>query len=570
MSRTPDDSTTKAKSPPLRKAQGWGTRKPRTKNVMKFSAEAGDGLQFRCMASASTTVNGAAAASRAAIDHDAWRPRFNPWLVALTVTLATFMEVLDTSIANIALPHIAGSFGASTDESTWVLTSYLVSNGIVLPISAWLATRFGRKRFYMTCVAIFATSSFLCGLAPSLGLLVFFRVLQGVGGGGLQPSEQAILSDTFRAVKARHGVCDVRHGGGGGAGDWPGVGRVDHRQLQLAVDFLHQRAHQHLVAVSDAQRVVEDPPYLREEQEKRKGLSIDYIGLGLVTLGIGCLQMVMDKGQELDWFGSRWITLGIIAAAALLITWIWWEWRHPHPIVELQMLRRRNVATAMFLMSILGMVLYGTTVLLPEFTQNLLGYPAVLAGEALAGGGFMMMLMMPISGVLSGKMDPRILMATGFCRDCGGALLHVHAPDAGHGFPHGFYAARLSGGGAGVYFYSQQRAVLCGCAARKEQSDFEHDQFRAQHRRKHRNRGDQHAGGAGDAEAAELHVGELAARESAIPADVGRHDGDVAQPGRERGGGDSAGVREDGIHGAAAGGGVGVHRRRVRAGARGG
>jgi DHA2 family multidrug resistance protein len=364
---------------------------------------------------ASATVSGVAAA----IDHDAWRPRFNPWLIALTVTLATFMEVLDTSIANIALPHIAGSFGASTDESTWVLTSYLVSNGIVLPISAWLATRFGRKRFYMTCVAIFATSSFLCGLAPSLGLLVFFRVLQGVGGGGLQPSEQAILSDTFAPSKrgmafAMYGMAVVVAPAIGPAlGGW-----ITDNYSWRWIFYINVPIS--ILSLFLTNRLVEDPPYLREEQQKRKGLSIDYIGLGLVTLGIGCLQMVMDKGQELDWFGSHWITAGIIAAAVLLVTWIWWEWRHPHPIVELQMLRRRNVATAMFLMSILGMVLYGTTVLLPEFTQNLLGYPAVLAGEALAGGGLMMMFMMPISGVLTGKMDPRILMATGFATTAAG------------------------------------------------------------------------------------------------------------------------------------------------------
>jgi DHA2 family multidrug resistance protein len=364
-------------------------------------------------------MNGAAASSRAAIDHEAWRPRFNPWLVALTVTLATFMEVLDTSIANIALPHIAGSFGASTDESTWVLTSYLVSNGIVLPISAWLATRFGRKRFYMTCVALFATSSFLCGLAPSLGLLVFFRVLQGAGGGGLQPSEQAILSDTFAPSKrgmafAMYGMAVVVAPAIGPAlGGW-----ITDNYSWRWIFYINVPIS--ILSLFLTNKVVEDPPYLREEQEKRKGLSIDYIGLGLVTLGIGCLQMVMDKGQELDWFGSHWITVGIAAAAVLLVTWIWWEWRHPHPIVELQLLRRRNVATAMFLMSILGMVLYGTTVLLPEFTQNLLGYPAVLAGEALAGGGFMMMLMMPISGVLTGKMDPRILMATGFAATSAG------------------------------------------------------------------------------------------------------------------------------------------------------
>jgi len=323
------------------------------------------------------------------------------------------MEVLDTSIANIALPHIAGTFGASTNESTWVLTSYLVSNGIVLPMSAWLATRFGRKRYYMTCVALFAGSSFLCGLAPTLGTLVFFRVLQGFGGGGMQPSEQAILGDVFAPEKrglafAMYGMAVVVAPAigptlGGWITDsysWRWIFYINVPISVLSLYLTH--------------KVVEDPPYLAVEREKRKGVRIDYIGLGLVALGIGTLQMVMDKGQELDWFGSHWITVGLILAVVILAIWVWWEWRHPNPIVQLHLLKRRNVATAMFFMIVLGMVLNGTTVLLPEFTQNLLGYPAVLAGAALAGGGFMMMLTMPIAGALTSKVDPRYLMAFGF------------------------------------------------------------------------------------------------------------------------------------------------------------
>src|SRR5271156_6679741 len=216
------------------------------------------------MASATTTVSAAAV-----IDHDAWRPRYNPWLVALTVTLATFMEVLDTSIANIALPHIAGTFGASTNEATWVLTSYLVSNGIVLPVSAWLATRFGRKRYYMTCVVLFAGSSFLCGLAPTLGMLVFFRVLQGIGGGGLQPSEQAILSDTFPPEKrgqafALYGMAVVVA---------PAIGPMLGGWITDNFNWrwiFYINVPISIVSLILTNRLVEDPPYLREEQEKRK------------------------------------------------------------------------------------------------------------------------------------------------------------------------------------------------------------------------------------------------------------------------------------------------------------
>ncbi len=354
-----------------------------------------------------------ATATAAVMDHSAWRPRYNPWLVAFTVTLATFMEVLDTSIANIALPHIAGSFGASTDESTWVLTSYLVSNGIVLPISAWLATRIGRKRYYMSCVAMFAGSSFLCGLAPSLGMLVLFRVFQGVGGGGLQPSEQSILADTFAPEKrgmafSMYAMAVVLAPAiGPTIGGW-----ITDNYSWRWIFYINVPIS--LVSLYMTHRFVEDPPYLRAIQAQKKEAAIDYVGLGLVALGVGCLQMTLDKGQEEDWFASHWITAGCIAAGIVLAIWIWWEWRHPHPIVELRLLKRRNFATAMFSMVILGSVLYGTTVLLPEFLENLMGYPAVMAGEALAGAGFLMMVTMPMAGALSGRMDPRILLGCGF------------------------------------------------------------------------------------------------------------------------------------------------------------
>jgi MFS transporter, DHA2 family, multidrug resistance protein len=342
-----------------------------------------------------------------------WRPAHNPWLVALTVTLATFMEVLDTSIANVALPHIAGSLGASSDESTWVLTSYLVSNGIVLPISAWLATRLGRKRFYMSCVAIFAASSFLCGLAPTLGMLIFCRVLQGAAGGGLQPSEQAILADTFAPSKrgmafAVYGMAVVVAPAigptfGGWITDnfsWRWIFYINVPVSILSLYLTH--------------RLVEDPPYLQQERQRQKGIRVDYIGLGLVALGIGSLQIVLDKGQEVDWFSSHWLVALLAAAVILLVSWVIWEWRHPNPIVELTLLKKRNFRTAMFFMFVLGIVLYGTTVLIPQFLQLLLGYSAVSAGEAMAGGGFLMMFMMPISGFLVAKLDQRMMMSFGF------------------------------------------------------------------------------------------------------------------------------------------------------------
>jgi MFS transporter, DHA2 family, multidrug resistance protein len=342
-----------------------------------------------------------------------WRPRHNPWLIAITVTLATFMEVLDTSIANVALPHIAGSLGASSDESTWVLTSYLVSNAIILPISAWLATRLGRKRFYMSCVALFAASSFLCGLAPSLGMLILFRVLQGAGGGGLQPSEQAILADTFAPSKrgmafAVYGMAVVVAPAiGPTLGGW-----ITDNYSWRWIFYINVPIS--LISLYLTHRLVEDPPYLHQERARRKSVPVDYIGLGLVALGIAALQIVLDKGQESDWFSSHWITAMLIVAIVLLVAWIIWEWRHEHPIVELKLLKKRNFATAMFFMFVLGAVLYGTTVLIPQYLQLLMGYSAVSAGEALAGGGFLMMLMMPLSGILVSKMDQRVLMAFGF------------------------------------------------------------------------------------------------------------------------------------------------------------
>ena len=342
-----------------------------------------------------------------------WKPKHNQWAIALTVTLATFMEVLDTSIANVALPHIAGSLGATPDESTWVLTSYLVSNAVILPISAWLATVLGRKRFYMSCVAIFGLSSVLCGAAPTLGMLILFRILQGVGGGGLAPSEQAILADTF--TPAQRGMAFAVYGMavvvapaiGPTIGGW------------ITDNFSWRWIFYINVPVAIASlflthRLVEDPPYLTEVRKKASGIKVDYIGLALITVAVGCLQVVLDKGQEADWFSAWWITTFVVVAITSLTVWIFWEARHPFPIVNVKLFKKRNFAVAMFFTFMLGMVLFGTTVIIPQFLEVLLGYPAVKAGEALAGGGLAMLVMMPVSGMLVSRMDPRLMMACGF------------------------------------------------------------------------------------------------------------------------------------------------------------
>jgi MFS transporter, DHA2 family, multidrug resistance protein len=339
-----------------------------------------------------------------------WKPRYNPWLIALTVTLATFMEVLDTSIANVALPHIAGSLSAGQDESTWILTSYLVSNAIVLPLSGWLSSIIGRKRFYMSCVALFTISSCLCGFSPNLGTLILFRVLQGVGGGGLQPSEQAILADTFPPAKrgmafAVYGIAVVMAPAiGPTLGGW-----ITDNFTWRWIFFINIPVG--ILSLSLTSRLIQDPPYFR--RRKLSETKIDYIGLGLVALGLGTLQVVLDKGQREDWFESNFIVVLAAIAAAALVWVVIWEWYQKDPIIDLNLFRQRTFATANFLMFMLGFALLGSTLLLPLFMQTLLGYTAERSGLALMPGGFTIMVCMPIVGFLLSRYSPRWLMLFG-------------------------------------------------------------------------------------------------------------------------------------------------------------
>ena len=348
-----------------------------------------------------------------------WKPKHNPWLIALTVTLATFMEVLDTSIANVALPHIAGSLGASQDEATWVITSYLVANAIILPASAYLTTFVGRKKFYMACVVLFGISSMMCGLAPSLPILILFRLLQGAGGGGLGPSEQAILADTFEPAKrgqafALYGLAVVAAPAiGPTLGGWI-TDNYDWRWIF----FINVPIA--ILSLFLTTKMVEDPPHITAEVEesKRSGLKLDYIGFGLLAVGFGSLEFVLDKGQEDDWFGSHLIAFFTILCASSLIALIVWSLtrlkKGDRPILNLTLFKQKSFAVAFVLLFTLGFSLYSTTVLIPQFVQTLLGYTAELAGLAMSPGGITIMFMMPIVGLLITRVDPRAMITFGF------------------------------------------------------------------------------------------------------------------------------------------------------------
>jgi DHA2 family multidrug resistance protein len=342
-----------------------------------------------------------------------WTGGYNPWTVALVVTMATFMEVLDTAIANVSLPHIAGSLSASIDQSTWVLTSYLVSNAVVLPISGWLANRVGRKRFYMSCVVLFTISSFLCGIAPNLPLLIFFRVLQGIGGGGLGPSEQAILADTFPPAKrgmafAVYGMAVVL---APAIGPTLGGFITDHYSWRW-VFFINVPVGAISLILSG--RILVDPPHLIKGKIAASKAKVDWSGLGLIAVGLGALEYVLDKGQEDDWFHSHTIVVMSIIAAVCLVSFVVWEWRNEHPVVDVKLFKDSNFAIANLMMLILGMTLYGSTVLLPQYLQVWMGYSAQDSGMALSPGGFVVIIMLPFIGRMIGKVDTRYLIAFGF------------------------------------------------------------------------------------------------------------------------------------------------------------
>src|ERR1700738_2084515 len=299
---------------------------------------------------------------------EAWKPKFNPWLIAIVVAMAAFMEVLDTSIANVALPHLAGDLGASNDESTWVLTSYLGSNAIILPMTGWLATTFGRKRLFLLCISLFTAASLLCGIAPSLSVLILFRVVQGIGGGGLQPMAQAILADTFPPEKrglafAFYGITAIMAPTiGPTLGGW-----ITDNYSWRWIFYINLPVG--IMTLFLVYRMVEDPPYLR--RVKGAGIRGDYIGIALLALGVGALQILLDKGQEEDWFGSHFILTLALVSAISLISLVVWEWRHKEPVIDVRLFKNFNFATANLMMFTLGIILFSSLVMMPQFLQTL-------------------------------------------------------------------------------------------------------------------------------------------------------------------------------------------------------
>jgi DHA2 family multidrug resistance protein len=340
-----------------------------------------------------------------------WKPRVNPWLIAMTVALAAFMEVLDTSIANVALPHIAGSLGASTDEGTWVLTSYLVSNAIVLPLGGWASSVLGRRNFFVLCIIIFTVSSFLCGAALSLPMLLLFRIIQGAGGGGLQPMAQAIMADSFEPHKrgqafALYGLVAVLAPSiGPTLGGW-----ITDNFSWRWIFYINIPVG--ILAFFLVTRLVEDPPWIKPDRSRL--LNMDYVGLGFLTVAMGGMQIMLDKGEENDWFSSNFIRFFAFLFISGMIGLVMWEWRQKEPLINLKVFRFKNFAICCFLMMLVGGVLNANTVLQPQFMQQLLGWTATTAGLALTAGGVTLVIVMPLAGFATSKISARYLTALGF------------------------------------------------------------------------------------------------------------------------------------------------------------
>jgi DHA2 family multidrug resistance protein len=384
------------------------------------------------------------------------KPAINPWVVALTVTLATFMELLDTSIANVALPHIAGGLGRSYDEVTWILTTYLVANAVVLPMSAWLSRVLGRRNYYMACVALFTVTSLLCGLAPTLGVMLFARVLQGIGGGGLAPVEQAILVDTFPPEKrasafALYTVAIVTAPAIGPVlGGWI-TDNFNWRWVFLINIPIG------LLSMFLSSRFVHDPPAFMEERKTVRDatgrLRVDGIGIALIGLGSAALEILLDRGQIDDWFGSTFISWMFVLALCCLGAAIFWELNHTDPVIDFRLLRTRNFAIACVFYFIFGFGLFASTTMIPQMLQSLYGYRAIDAGLVLGPGAFVITLLAPVGAQLvqRGVIHPRILLF-GALIVVGLSFLHYSHFNLDTDYAHYAWARALQGLGYAFFF----------------------------------------------------------------------------------------------------------------------
>jgi DHA2 family multidrug resistance protein len=338
-----------------------------------------------------------------------WRPRHSPWLVAVGVMLATFMQVLDTSIANIALPHIAGSLSATTDQATWVLTSYLVANAIILPMTGWLGNHFGRKRVFIACIGMFMFASALCGAAVNLPMLILARILQGAGGGAMVPIAQAILLESFPPQKRGIAMATFAQAVvvapiiGPTLGGW-----ITDNYSWRWIFYINLPVG--MLAIFLAEWLVEDPPYIKRNLKA----AIDFVGFGLLAVWLATLQIVLDKGQEADWFGAEWIRWFTVISVAAFIGFIAWEFRVKDPLVDLRILRSRNFATGLMLMTVINIILYGTTAELPLFLQTLMGYPALQSGYTMSPRGVAAFFTTFLVGRLVGKIPLRWMLGFGF------------------------------------------------------------------------------------------------------------------------------------------------------------
>jgi DHA2 family multidrug resistance protein len=369
----------------------------------------------------------------------------NPWIIAIAVMFSTFMEVLDTTVVNVSLPHIAGSLSASIDEATWALTSYLVANAIILPMTGWLASMFGRKRLLILSVVGFTAASFLCGLAPTLGSLIFFRILQGATGGALQPLSQAVLLEAFPPQDR-----------GKAMGFWglgivvaPILGPVLGGWLTDTYSWrwvFYINIPVGIASIVMTKLYIFDPPYLRAESRK-----VDYWGIGMLAVGIGALQFVLDKGQQEDWFSSSMITTLAVLSAVTIVALIYHELTTDNPIVDLRVFKERSYAVGVFLMTVLGFVLFGSMVLLPIMLQTLLGYPPLQAGIAMAPRGLGSFIMMPLTGLMTGRFDPRKLLAVGLVLG-GSTLVWLGQLNLQAGYWDIFWPQLIQGAGMSLLF----------------------------------------------------------------------------------------------------------------------